>query len=167
IVSRRETGKDYLKIAGVLLLALLVLILISIFGNYVGFLLPLLLVGVGYGLYMLITGMNIEYEYIVTNGDLDIDQIVARRKRKRIFSCKSKEIELMAKVGGDEWRDAQKQTGRKLLDCSAAVAADGNWFILSEYKGQRLLVVFAPDDRMLKSMRRYNPSKIKYVQYGA
>jgi len=167
IVSRRKTGKDYLKIAGVLLLSVIVLILISMFGGYIGFLVPLLLVGVGYGLYMLITSMNVEYEYIVTNGDLDIDQIIARRKRKRIFSCKAKELELMAKVGSDEWRDAQKQTGRKLLDCSSAIAADSNWFILSEYKGQKLLVVFAPDERMLKSMRRFNPSKIKYVQYGA
>jgi len=167
IVSRRKTGQDYLKIAGVLVLALIVMILISMFGGYVGFLMPLLIVGVGYGLYILISGMNIEYEYIVTNGDLDIDQIIARRKRKRVFSGKAKELELMAKVGSDEWRDAQKQPGRKLLDCSSAIGADGNWFILAEYKGQRLTVVFAPDERMLKSMKRYNPSKIKYVQYGA
>lgn len=167
IVARRKTSKDYLKIFGLLLAALILLILISMFGGYVGFLLPLLLVGLGYGLYMLLTSMNIEYEYIVTNGDLDIDQIIARRKRKRIFSCKAKEVELMAKVGSDEWRDAQKQPNRKLLDCSAVINAENNWFILAEYKSQRYIVVFAPDERMLKSMKRYNPSKIKYQQYGA
>ena len=161
IVSRRKTGKDYLKIAGVILAALVVLILISMFGSYVGFLVPLLLVGVGYLLYILLTSMNIEFEYIVTNGDLDIDEIIARRKRKRVFSCKAKEIELMAKVGSDEWRDARKQTSRKLLDCSQIIDATGNWFILSEYKGQRMIVVFAPDERMLRSMRRFNPSKIR------
>jgi hypothetical protein len=166
IVARRKTGKDYLKIFGVMLGAVIILFAITLFGGYVGFLVPLLLAGVGYALYILITSMNLEYEYSVTNGDLDIDQIIARRKRKRVFSCRAKEIELMAQVGSDEWRDAQRGS-RKLLDCSQAINAAGNWFILAEYKSQRLMVVFAPDERMLKNMKRFNPSKIKYVQFGA
>lgn len=166
IVARRKTGQDYLKIAGLLVATFVLLTVLMLFGGYVSFLVPVLLVGLVYGLWYMLTGMNREYEYIVTNGDLDIDMIIARRKRKRVFSCRAKEVELMAKVGSDDYRQAEK-SNRKLLDCSASLKAPDNWFILAEYKGQRLMVVFAPEERMLKSMKRFNPSKIKYVQYGA
>ncbi|MEA4888859.1 MAG: DUF6106 family protein [Clostridiaceae bacterium] len=166
IVARRKTGLDFLKIAGLLVASFVLLAVIMLFAAYISFLIPILLVGLGYGLWFLLTSMNREYEYIVTNGDLDIDMIIARRKRKRVFSGKSKDFELMAKVGGDEYREAQKGHF-KLLDCSAAPQAPDNWFIMTDYKGMRTMVLFAPDERMLKSMKRFNPSKIKYVQYGA
>jgi hypothetical protein len=165
IVARRKNGRDYLKIFGIMSAGLVLLFLIVIFGTYVSVLLPLLLVGVGYGEWYLLTSMTREYEYIVTNGDLDIDMIIARRKRKRVFSAKSKEFELMAKVGSDDYRQASRAQ-RKLLDCSSYMEDPENWFILAEYKGQRLMVVFSPNEQMLKSLKRFNPSRIKYTIIG-
>jgi hypothetical protein len=166
IVPRRKTGKDYLMLFGIVIGGLILLVLIFMFGGYVSFLFPFLVVGLGYGVWYLMTSMNREYEYIVTNGDLDIDMIISRRKRKRIFSAKAKDFELMAQIDSDEYRNAVKGT-YKLLDCSATINAPGNWFILTDYKGQRHMVIFNPDERMLKSLKRFNPSKIKYVIYGA
>lgn len=166
IVQRRKTGIDYLKIFGLLAASILLLILLMLFGGYVTFLVPILLVGIFYGLWYLLTGMNREYEYIVTNGDLDIDVIIARRRRKRIFTGKAKDFEIMAKLNSDEYKDAQR-IKHVLLDCSASLQAPDNWFFVTEFKGQRTLIVFAPDERMLKSLKRFNPSKIKYVPYGA
>lgn len=168
IVARKKTGKDYLLIAGVIIGGLAAIVAVNYLNIYViniTFMLPLVVVGVIYLLYILISNMSIEFEYILTNGDLDIDQIIARRKRKRVFSCQAKNIELMARVGSDEWRDAERG-GYKRLDCSQTLLSPDNWFITANYKGQRLLVVFTPDERMLKNMKRYNPSKIKYVQSG-
>lgn len=166
IVVRRKTSQDYLKIAGLLIGGFVVLAAIMLFGGYISFLVPLLLVGLGYGLWYMLSGMNREYEYIFTNGDLDIDMIIARRKRKRVYSGKAKEFELMAKVGSDEYKQSVKGN-HTLLDCSSSMQSPNNWFILTEYKNQRLMVVFAPEERMLKGMKRFNPSKIKYNQYGA
>jgi hypothetical protein len=168
IVQRRKTSKDYLKIVGLLMAFTIFLFVIVLLGNVAPFLMtfiPFLLFGGGYGVWYLMSSMNREFEYIVTNGDLDIDTIIARRKRKRLYSGKSKDFELMAKVGGDEYREAQKGS-RKLLDCSSSIDSPNNWFILTEYKGQKLMVIFAPDDRMLKSLKRFNPSRIKYTIIG-
>ncbi|UKI37385.1 MAG: DUF6106 family protein [Clostridiales bacterium] len=41
--------------------------------------------GVVYGAYILITHFNVEYEYILTNGDIDIDKIIAKKKEKKSF----------------------------------------------------------------------------------
>ncbi len=166
IVQRRKTGKDYLTIVGLLVASFVLLTALMMFGGYISFLVPILLVGIFYGLWYLLTNMSREFEYIVTNGDLDIDMIIARRRRKRVFSGKAKDFEIMAKVNSDEYRDAQR--GKlKLLDFSSSIQAPDNWFFITDYKGERCLVVFAPDERMLKSMKRFNPNKIKYVQYGA
>ncbi|MDD2440845.1 MAG: DUF6106 family protein [Eubacteriales bacterium] len=166
IVQRRKTGKDYLTIVGLLVASFVLLTALMMFGGYISFLVPILLVGIFYGLWYLLTNMSREFEYIVTNGDLDIDMIIARRRRKRVFSGKAKDFEIMAKVNSDEYRDAQRGK-QKLLDFSSSIQAPDNWFFITDYKGERCLVVFAPDERMLKSMKRFNPNKIKYVQYGA
>lgn len=166
IVTRKKTGQDYLRIFGLLVAGFVIMLAITLFASYIMFLVPALLVGLVYGLWFMMSGMNREYEYIVTNGDLDIDMIIARRKRKRVFSCKPKDIELMAGMGSDEYKDAQKRN-LKLIDCSMSLQAKDNWFIITDYKGQKVMAVFAPDERMLKSMKRFNPSKIKYTQYGA
>ena len=50
---------------------------------YLTFIFPLtfiLAAGAAYAIYLLFTGLNIEYEYTVTNGILDIDKIIAKRK---------------------------------------------------------------------------------------
>ncbi|MDW7657660.1 MAG: DUF6106 family protein, partial [Bacillota bacterium] len=122
IVQRRKTGQDYLKIIGLLVASFVLLTALMMFGGYISFLVPILLVGIFYGLWYLLTGMNREYEYIVTNGDLDIDVIIARRRRKRIFTGKAKEFEIMAKVNSDDYRDAQR-VKHVVLDCSASLQA--------------------------------------------
>ena len=52
---------------------------------------PLILLvvcAVAYGGYFLVTGMNVEYEYSVTNGELDVDKIIAKRKRKHMLTVR-------------------------------------------------------------------------------
>ena len=42
--------------------------------------------GLVYLSYRLITGRNLEYEYIVTNGELDVDVIINKKNIKNIYS---------------------------------------------------------------------------------
>ena len=165
IVSRRKTGKDYLKIFGLFAAAFFILILITMFGGYIGFLVPLILVGVIYGLWFFISGMNREYEYIVTNGEIDIDMIIAKRRRKRVFNGRARDFEIMAKVDSDDYRQAKKGK-HELIDCSSLPDSKDTWFFVTNYKGQRVIVLFEPDERMLENMKRYNPSKIKHNRFG-
>ena len=49
-----------------------------------------LIIAVLLGIYT-ISKFNIEYEYALTNGDLDIDMIISQKKRKRLL-CKLQRI---------------------------------------------------------------------------
>lgn len=53
--------------------------------------------GALYGGFYLMTGLDVEYEYIVTNGEMDIDKIIAKRKRKRLITAKASSFEKFGK----------------------------------------------------------------------
>ena len=98
IVAKRKGGKEYAIIFGSLIAALLILAALWLFLLFfIGiFFVLLLTAGIGWLLWYLITMQNVEFEYSVTNGDIDIDQITAQRKRKRIVSVSGEKIETFA-----------------------------------------------------------------------
>src|SRR5699024_2666160 len=52
--------------------------------------------------YFMFRRLDLEYEYLYVNGDLDIDKIMGKQKRKRIFSMNISELELLAPMGAGE-----------------------------------------------------------------
>jgi hypothetical protein len=50
--------------------------------------------------------LYIEYEYIYTNGAVDIDKILGKNKRKRAVSFEMNEIELIAPMDSDEIKNS-------------------------------------------------------------
>ena len=42
--------------------------------------------GAGYGTYFYVQNTDVEYEYTFTNGELDIDKIIAKKRRKSLVS---------------------------------------------------------------------------------
>ena len=83
IIAKKKTAKDLLIIiASIIGFIIITFLILAIAPNFIGPLTFFLIFGLGYGLWWLLTSLNIEYEYSVTNGDIDIDQIIAKRKRK-------------------------------------------------------------------------------------
>lgn len=105
IVRRKKTNADVTK-QSLILATTVILILICIFYspliivyfNSIGFgaigMLAFLgaIVGIGYGGFRLVISFDIEYEYIFTNGELDIDKVIAKRERKRLLTVEVKTI---------------------------------------------------------------------------
>ena len=60
--------------------------------------------------------MNVEFEYVLTNGDIDVDKIIAQRKRKRLVSVKCSSFEELGKYKAAEHQNKTYQT--KLMVCS-------------------------------------------------
>ena len=86
IVPKSPTKMDTLKKICVGFIAIMlaaVLFLLSGFFNLTFIGLIFAGVFIYFGFY-LISSFDTEYEYIVTNGEIDIDKIIAKRKRKKI-----------------------------------------------------------------------------------
>ena len=82
LVQKRPTSQDRLKQGLIVAAAVVLSVLIGAISVLTGWLFLLVLViGAIYGAYYLLTGCYTEYEYTVTNGELDVDKIAGRRKR--------------------------------------------------------------------------------------
>ena len=89
IVKKKNGGKELAIQALIVVAALAVFALFMVLGAVIpnfSMITTLLAFGALYGGYRLITNMNVEYEYIVTNGEMDIDKIIAKRSRKRLLT---------------------------------------------------------------------------------
>ena len=108
--------------------------------------------GVVYGAYILITHFNVEYEYILTNGDIDIDKIIAKRKRKRVLSFSTKEFEIVA-----PYKQGENYTN--LLDLGTRNYENAYYAVFSK-DGQKKTLVFNPPQKMIEAMKTYSPRTV-------
>lgn len=109
----------------------------------------LLMVGIAYGGWWLITGQNIEFEYCVTNGDIDIDLIVAKRKRKRIVSVGGRKVKSLSPY---EVGSVDEKAFQRVVVAAPSKKESGLWcFTYHSKKNGDTLVVFQPEGRVLRA----------------
>ncbi len=159
MVKRRPTGKD---IALMILYAFLALV-VFIFGVFFsGALLgPFSFVGAFlgvaalFGAYYLISNLSIEYEYIVTNGEIDVDKIMAKRRRKRLLTANARTFESFGLYR------QQDHVGKDYTSrVYASESADENtsyYAVFTHVKLGKTLLVFTPDERVLDALKKYIP----------
>jgi hypothetical protein len=120
---------------------------------------PMNMIVVGLFLWLgwhLSTGLSIEYEYILTNNDLDIDKIIAKRKRKRLISIKMETLTDFAPL-----TEANRDAGsRTLISCA------GNEFAtyIADFKHDKLgdcRLVFSPTEEMLAEIKKVLPRTLR------
>ena len=155
IIKRRKSTMDMLLIAAIIIAAIVASLLL--FALVPGFS-AILVAGVIYLAYFLITKRNIEYEYAVTNGDLDIDAIVNQRKRKRVFSANCKDFELVVKVKSDKYSREIKECKNVKDFASHAEHADV-WFIYMS-QGAPTVILFEPTSQMIDHFYTFSPRKV-------
>ena len=129
--------------------ALALLAAALLFVPYIRMLVVFVLVGIIYGAWWLITTQNIEYEYCVTNGDIDVDQITARRKRKRLVSVSGRKIQSLLPF------DSTAPMGKyqRVVMVAPSLTAEGLWcFTYHSKKNGNTFVVFQPNERVLREL---------------
>lgn len=160
LVTKKKGLKDTMITVGVFLGAIILIMLslsikvISQLGLGV-----FLAAGFIYLGYRLIQARNVEFEYIVTNGELDIDRIVAQRKRKRVFSASCKEFEILSPVKSNSFSQSV-QGIKNRIDATSSIDSPGAYFATLNYKGEKTVVIFEPDERMLNNFKIFIPRKI-------
>ncbi len=98
MVKKDATIADQLKKCGILLVALLIIGVCIIFlgSQYLNVLAAALGVCTGWIAILLIKLQSVEYEYIITNGEMDIDKVQGKSKRKRLVTIELASISSFA-----------------------------------------------------------------------
>lgn len=93
LVAKTRTTSDTVKIVMCIVVSALIAAVCVFFVFLTGALLLLILAfgAVGIGLW-LAAGVGVEYEYIITNDEMDIDKIIGKRKRKRMITVDLKRV---------------------------------------------------------------------------
>lgn len=99
-----------------------------------------------------------EYEYIVTSGTVDIDQIIARRKRKRMLSFDCRDCEIIAPMNRGNYYAEYKALPTK--DFTAHPAHEDNFFACMERGGVRTCILFQPTEDMVQMFKSCNPRNV-------
>ena len=156
IVRRRKSGLDMLIIALIALITLVASFLLTI---YIPQFSLLLIAGIIYIAYIFISRRNVEYEYAVTNGDLDIDIIINQKKRKRMLSANCKEFEVVARVNSPQYTNEIK-TCKNIKDFSSHNKEAEVWFISMRKEGQHTVILFEPLAQMIDNFAIFIPRKV-------
>lgn len=156
IVRRRKGPVDFmlmfLIIIGTIGLSFLTLV-------YIPGLSTIIIIALFYLAYIFLSKLNVEYEYAVTNGDLDIDKIINQKKRKRMFSGNCKEFEVVAKVNSSQYT-REIQECKNVKDFSSHSKTAEVWFISMRNEGKHTVVLFEPLPQMIENFRIFIPRKI-------
>lgn len=158
IIERKKNIIDYMIIFSIFFISLFVALLIVILLD-INAITAVLLIALGYLVYYLITLRKIEYEYAFTNGEFDIDKIIAQRKRKRMFSAKCRDFEAFGKLDSDKYNSDISNIPQK-IKAVTSMSSEDVYFFVANYKGVKTLVFFEPDERMLDSITPYISKKL-------
>ncbi len=163
IVKCKKTTKDYLISAGLVLVAAIITLLLLPFvlGTIYSSIVLLVIAGAWVGAYFLMSSRNIEFEYIVTNGDLDVDTIIARRKRKQVVSVRARALELVAHKDDMRFaKDFQNTNIVKTIDASSKSGGEKTYIALFVKDNVRTKLIFEPTEKMLDLFATYNPKQV-------
>lgn len=157
LVKKQNSMADYLKVGGLALGALALSVFLFTAALVTNFMVLIVLgVLILVGSCWLITGMSTEYEYIVTNTDLDIDKIMGKRQRKRLITLKLPQAEQFGVYTGNEGDGVQ----------ATVIATDGTgvnaYYLIANHKTHgKTMLVFSPDKRTVTTILDNLPHKVK------
>ncbi len=157
LVTKASTGADKAKkiliSVGAILLATILMWLSIVFGMYT--LILLVFGALGLGVY-LVSNMDVEYEYIVTNDELDIDKIIGRRKRKRMITIDLRSAEDLAPYPAPD--DVKVEA-----TVHASTGYENNAYYLLANHGVygKVMLIFNPNEKTREAIMQEVPSQLR------
>ena len=123
--------------------------------------LPILIFIMFYLAYRIIASFDVEYEYILTSGELDIDKITNKKRRKRLLTVHCKTFTAFAKVGSGEYANEENSDFTRVISANANSSSYDDYFAVFYLNGQKMKLIFNPTQKMIDVFKVYAPRVIK------
>ena len=157
VVQAKAEGSTYLAIAGCILLILLGVFLMFTISAYG---LVISVIG-GYLIAHFKEGFNLEYEYTLTNGDIDIAKIFAKNRRKDVRSISADSITYINYVDSDRVKnDIDVKRGQAAIRYFSGKADDGQDVAIYSSEGNKESIdIINLDERCINHLKEVLKSK--------
>lgn len=157
LVTRTPTGGDKAKkiliSISAILIATLLMWLSIVFAAYT---LILLVFGVlGLGVY-LVSNMDVEYEYIITNDEMDIDKIIGRRKRKRLIT-----IDLRSAEDFAPYPAADDIKVDATVHATTGYEKDAHYLLAQHGAYGKVMLIFNPNEKTREAIMQEVPNQLR------
>lgn len=110
-------------------------------------------------LIFLIPRLNIEYEYVFVDGQLDFDKITGKSKRKTVLRIDLEQVEIVAPMNShalDSYNNIQYEN----KDFSSGDKNVNPYVIIGTAKAKKVRITFEPTEKMLTMMKQKSPRKV-------
>ena len=162
IIKINKNGKSLAGVFGIWFLALVLSFAVFLFSGYLGAFFVLIIAGIIYGAYKLSSLFNIEYEYIITNGSMDVDKIVNKSSRKRVLSFELPNVTRLEKYNPNILNNIN--TKEVVFACNQN---DDNAYLMVAEKegGKASYLVFSPNDKIKSAIIKFVPKFISNTAF--
>lgn len=149
IVEKRRTPIDMLKalvavVVGFSLIGALVMLRINA---------TILVAVVAYVSYKVMTSVNVEYEYILTNNEMDVDKIINRKSRKSLVTINIRRVDEFEKCDGHRENRYINDGNVKVID-ACRDRGEGCYYMTFTDDAGRGVLLFTPSEQIEEYIRK-------------
>lgn len=122
------------------------------FGLIMGTLCIGILVYFGYKLFM---RLDVEYEYIYLNGEIDVDKIICKSDRSRLLTVKAASFEQFGEYNESTKQKVDSYPADKRFDVRSNTTDKLYYAVFNHKEHKKTVLIFEPDERILEDMKNY------------
>lgn len=156
MVRRDDNTARIIKKTGIILGALVInalaLLTITMFFSVV-------LVATCLVIYFFWRRIDREYEYIYTDGLLDIDVIYGRTSRKRLLSADARDFQFIVPGDSKEHYNQLEAKYDKVIDAGRGGVNDKTYIGVVTKDDKSVKLLFEPNERIVAALKKYAPRK--------
>lgn len=104
----------------------------------------------------LLSGVNIEYEYIITNNEMDIDKIIGRRKRKRMIT-----VDISKATDFGTYPSAENIDADTTVHATTGTQTDAHYLLVEHSSYGTVKVIFNPNERTREAIVQELPNTLR------
>ena len=103
--------------------------------------------------YKIFCSFNIDWEYIFIDDEIRFSKIINKNRRKELVTVNLSKAETVARINDSAHNRPLSDSGYKRYNFKSNTT-DDCWFVAGlSSKGERICVVFEPDERMLEALK--------------
>ena len=156
MVKQENKSKNILIKIGLIVLA----IVLSIAGLFIlKTFFPVVFVVICFGTWFLIRRIDKEYEYIYTDGLIDIDVIYGRSSRKRLLSADARDFQFIVPADSQEHYNQLEAKYDKVIDAGSGKMNENTYIGVVTRDEKTVKLIFEPDERIVAALKKYAPRK--------
>ncbi|MCI6429795.1 MAG: DUF6106 family protein [Oliverpabstia sp.] len=159
LVKKKRTGKDSALRMGLMVLTAVMVVLALLSWNLI---IIVAAIAVCVADIFIFPRFNTEWEYQYVNGEVDVDRILNKAKRKRIASFDISNAEILAPASSHRLDYYNNNPKMKVSDYSShdPERERNVYAMIVSNEGQITKILFEPSEKMLKDLRTKAPRKV-------